>query len=170
MSDRPIMTVVRTCDTAILPRRGSNLAAGYDLTSVEAGYVLPNSRACFSTGLKFMFPQGCYGRIASRSGLSLKNGIEVGAGTIDEDYRGVVKIILFNFSDCAFEVKVGDRIGQLIVEKYYTPKVIEVTEEQLSKTDRGEGGFGSTGICYIPTVQPSETGNLVVKEWILDQL
>lgn len=81
---------------------------------------------------------------ASRSGLAWKHSIDVGAGVIDADYRGPVRVILFNHSDVDFEVKAGDRISQLIIEKIITPDVVEV--ESLDSTQRGEGGFGSTGV------------------------
>ena len=81
---------------------------------------------------------------APRSGLAWKHSIDVGAGVIDADYRGPVGVILFNHSDVDFEVKVGDRIAQLIIEKILTPDVVEV--EDLDSTVRGEGGFGSTGV------------------------
>lgn len=78
-----------------------------------------------------------------RSGLAVKNFIDVGAGVVDEDYRGILKVVLFNHSDADFEVKKGDRIAQLICEKIYYPELEEVKE--LTDTERGEGGFGSTG-------------------------
>lgn len=81
---------------------------------------------------------------APRSGLALKHAIDVGAGVIDADYRGPVGVILFNHSDVDFEVKAGDRIAQMILEKIVTPEVMEV--EDLDSTLRGEGGFGSTGV------------------------
>lgn len=83
------------------------------------------------------------GRIAPRSGLAVKHGISTGAGVIDADYRGQVKILLFNHGDKDFEVKEGDRIAQLILERIYTPEVVEV--EELEESVRGAGGFGSTG-------------------------
>ena len=90
-------------------------------------------------------PEGNYGRIAPRSGLAAKHSIDVGAGVIDSDYRGEVKVLLFNLSDTDFEVKPGDRIAQLIIEKYTMTEIQEV-EGKLDDTVRGEGGFGSTGI------------------------
>ena len=87
---------------------------------------------------------GLCGNVAPRSGLTWKHSIDVGAGVIDADYRGSVGVILFNHSDIDFEVRVGDRIAQLIIEKIMTPNVMEV--EDLDATVRGEGGFGSTGV------------------------
>ncbi|XP_030764918.1 probable deoxyuridine 5'-triphosphate nucleotidohydrolase [Sitophilus oryzae] len=128
---------------AFPPTKGSVKAAGYDLKSAEDVTVPSRGKALVDTGIKIELPHGCYGRIAPRSGLAVKNFIDVGAGVVDEDYRGVLKVVLFNHSDADFEVKRGDRIAQLICEKIYYPDLIEV--EELSDTTRGEGGFGSTG-------------------------
>ena len=89
-------------------------------------------------------PAGCYGRVAPRSGLALRFGIDVGAGVVDGDYRGEVKILLFNHGDAAFPFKSGDRVAQLIIERVNLCSAVEVPS--LSSTDRGDGGFGSTGI------------------------
>lgn len=88
-------------------------------------------------------PEGTYGRIAPRSGLASKHFIDTGAGVIDADYRGEVKVLLFNHSDVDYEVKKGDRVAQLVLERIYTPEVMEV--ENLEESVRGAGGFGSTG-------------------------
>jgi len=89
-------------------------------------------------------PTSHYGRIAPRSGLAVKNFIDVGAGVIDADYRGEVKVLLFNFSETDFEIKVGDKIAQLIIEKYEKTELVQV--DDLDETERGSGGFGSTGV------------------------
>ncbi len=83
------------------------------------------------------------GRIAPRSGLATKYFIDTGAGVIDSDYRGQVKVLLFNHSEVDFEVKQGDRIAQLVIERIYTPEVVVVDE--LEESVRGIKGFGSTG-------------------------
>lgn len=83
------------------------------------------------------------GRIAPRSGLASKHMIDTGAGVIDADYRGQVKVLLFNHGEKDFEVKEGDRVAQLVLERIYTPEVLEVQE--LEESVRGAGGFGSTG-------------------------
>lgn len=83
------------------------------------------------------------GRVAPRSGLASKNFIDTGAGVIDADYRGQVKVLLFNHAETDYEVKEGDRIAQLVLERIYTPEVAEV--EDLEESVRGAGGFGSTG-------------------------
>ena len=82
--------------------------------------------------------------MAPRSGLASKNFIDTGAGVIDADYRGEVKVLLFNHAEADFEVKKGDRIAQLVLERIYTPEVLEVAE--LEASVRGAGGFGSTGV------------------------
>lgn len=81
--------------------------------------------------------------MAPRSGLAVKNSIQTGAGVIDADYRGQVKILLFNHSDKDFAIAEGDRVAQLVIERIYTPDVVEVAE--LEESVRGAGGFGSTG-------------------------
>jgi len=83
------------------------------------------------------------GRIAPRSGLAAKNFIDTGAGVIDADYRGPVKVLLFNHADADFAISEGDRVAQLVLERIWTPEVQEVDE--LEESVRGEGGFGSTG-------------------------
>lgn len=105
--------------------------------------VISTGSYLVSTGISVAIPHDCYGRVASRSGLAMK-GIEVGAGVIDSDYRGEVKVLLRNLGGFPFEVKHGDRIAQLIIENIITPDVTEVKD--LDQTVRGSGGFGSTGV------------------------
>ncbi|XP_017783023.1 PREDICTED: deoxyuridine 5'-triphosphate nucleotidohydrolase, mitochondrial [Nicrophorus vespilloides] len=139
-----ILKFTKNVPEAFAPIKGSKKAAGFDLKSAF-NYTIPaRSKEMVDTGLKVQLPEGCYGRIAPRSGLAAKNSIDVLAGVIDEDYRGVLKVILFNHSEIPFEVKSGDRIAQLICEQIFYPEIEEVSE--LSETDRGVAGFGSTGI------------------------
>lgn len=128
---------------ATLPTRASPGSVGYDLYSLNDIVIEPQSREIVSTGICASIPMGCYGRIAPRSGLSVKYGIHVGAGVIDPDYTGELKVCLFNLGNVAFEIKKGDRIAQLILEKCLTPLIEEVGE--LNKTMRGNRGFGSSG-------------------------
>ena len=143
---------------AILPTRGSPFSAGLDLHAAADLVIPPNTRALVPTDLSVACPENTYARIAPRSGLALKHGIDTGAGVIDADYRGPVGVILFNFGDKEFVVKQGDRIAQLILEQIVMADVMEVQE--LSETVRGEGGFGSTGVSSHPdkkqrTVSPT---------------
>ena len=128
---------------AIVPTRGSDGAAGYDLASVVDITVPALGRVAVATGLAMRVPSGTYGRIAPRSGLAYKYGIDVLAGVVDEDYRNEVLVILYNTSDCDYIIKKGDRIAQLVLEKISTPEV-EIVDD-LDKTSR-TGGFGSTGV------------------------
>ena len=133
-------------ELAKLPKRADEGAAGYDLTSIENISIPPKSRSLISTGLSIQLPMYSYGRIAPRSGLSVK-GLDVGAGVIDESFRGIIKVLLINNNDKDFVVNVGDRIAQLLVEPIYYPDVETVSSlEDLSSTTRGDGGFGSTGV------------------------
>ena len=136
--------VKRLCNNAALPRRGTASAAGYDLSAAQSCIIPAKGKGIVHTGLLISFPPGLYGRIAPRSGLAVKKFIDVGAGVIDQDYRGEICVVLFNHSETDFEVKQGDRIAQLILEKIKTPVVQEV--QNLGSTERGIGGFGSTGI------------------------
>ena len=129
-------------ESAVVPVRGSELAAGYDLSSIVDIVVPSLGRVAVSTGLAVKVPVGTYGRIAPRSGLAFKHGIDVLAGVVDADYRDEVRVILYNTSGTDYEIKTGDRIAQLVVEKIEMLDV-EVVDD-LDETSR-KGGFGSTG-------------------------
>ncbi|KXN74385.1 deoxyuridine 5'-triphosphate nucleotidohydrolase [Conidiobolus coronatus NRRL 28638] len=139
----PTFKVKLLNESAKAPTRGSASAAGYDIYSAQDTVIPAKSQALVDTGLAVHVPHGTYGRIAPRSGLAVKHGIDCGAGVVDEDYRGEIKVLLFNFKDVDFEIKTGDRIAQFVLERIYTPEV-EVCET-LEETVRGEGRFGSTG-------------------------
>lgn len=130
------------------PQRQSLGAAGYDLYSCDEVCIRSGERMLVDTGVKIKIDPGYYARIAPRSGLSLK-GIDVGAGVVDSDYRGLVKVLVINNSDKFFHIYEGDRIAQIILERIATPEITVV--EQFNDDDtvtnaRGERGFGSTGI------------------------
>jgi len=142
-SMNPVLRFVKMSMNAYTPTKGSDKAAGFDLHSAY-DYVIPASgKMLCATDIQICVPPGHYGRVAPRSGLAHKNFIDVGAGVIDEDYRGNVGVILFNFGNKDFEVKRGDRIAQLICERISYPTLEEVAS--LDDTKRGGGGFGSTG-------------------------
>lgn len=138
-----MLQVKRLTKTAKLPVRQHKGDAGYDLSSDEDMTIYPGEWKLVSTGIAFKVPFGTYGRIAPRSGFSYKKGTMIGAGVIDEGYTGHVKVLVFNMSKDEIHVQSGDRIAQLILEKISTPDVVEVDE--LTKTKRGDGGFGSSG-------------------------
>ncbi|KAA5604371.1 dUTP diphosphatase [Roseospira marina] len=131
------------------PVYGSAYAAGLDLRAdlhkndPMMTTLAPGERRLIKTGLAVAIPPGHYGRIAPRSGLALKYGIDVLAGVIDEDYRGEIGVILLNTSRIPFTVEHGDRIAQLVIEKIARPAPEYV--DALPETGRGVGGFGSTG-------------------------
>lgn len=139
-----VLRWAKLTDLAFEPVRGSALAAGLDLRSAYDINVPKRGKALVKTDLQIQVPHGTYGRVAPRSGLALKNFIDVGAGVIDEDYRGNVGVVLFNHSENDFEVKRGDRVAQLICECIFYPELEEVGK--LDATERGAGGFGSTGV------------------------
>lgn len=129
---------------AILPTRGSEHAAGLDLYSIVNVSIPARGYASVSTGLSVNIPIGFYGRIAPRSGLAAKFGIDTLAGVVDSDYRGELIVLLANHSDKDFNIAMGDRVAQFVIEQIILPEPIFVDE--LGVTQRGEGGFGSTGI------------------------
>ncbi|ROW01467.1 hypothetical protein VSDG_02243 [Cytospora chrysosperma] len=143
MSQAPSLLIKKLSDKARLPTRGSAFAAGYDIYASKVTVIPARGKALVDTDISMAVPAGTYGRIAPRSGLAAKHFIDTGAGVIDADYRGQVKVLLFNHSDADFQVAEGDRVAQLILERIYTPEVMEVTE--LEESVRGAGGFGSTG-------------------------
>jgi dUTP diphosphatase len=128
---------------AVLPTRGSPSAAGLDLYSIETVCLHSNQRLLVRTGLAVAIPEGFYGRLAPRSGLATKNGLDVLAGVIDSDYRGEIQCLLYNTSNEPVELPAETRICQLIIEKIITPD--PVLADDLTNTVRGSGGFGSTG-------------------------
>ena len=129
---------------AIIPTRQTKDSAGYDICSYDAYVIPPHGRQLIDTQIAFTVPEGTYGQIAPRSGLSCK-GTHVGAGVIDRDYTGHVKVLLFNLNkDVEIVINKGDRIAQLLLKHISVCDVEEV--EELESTSRGSGGFGSTGV------------------------
>lgn len=105
--------------------------------------IPPRDKLVVKTDIQVELPEGCYGRIAPRSGLAAKNFIDIGAGVVDEDYRGNLGVVMFNHSNVEFPIAKGDRIAQLICERIFYPTLEEV--KTLTDTERGANGFGSTG-------------------------
>lgn len=121
--------------------------SGLDLRSIEDVVLKPRARAVVSTGLIIELPPGHEGQVRPRSGLAAKHGVTVlnTPGTVDNSFRGEVKVILYNTSNESFKIEKGMRIAQLVVAPVARVDVTEVGEEELVKTERGAGGFGSTG-------------------------
>lgn len=131
-------------DNARLPQRSSLGAAGYDLYACEPGMLMPGAHGLIPTGIALAIKPGRYGRVAPRSGLAVRYGIDIHAGVIDSDYRGEVRVAAINHGGDLWEWKAGERIAQLIVERCYDDEPVAVA--QLPSTNRGAGGFGSTGL------------------------
>ena len=134
-------------DDAIVPKKSTEGAAGLDLCSSENTTVYARKCAQIHTGISVQVPQNTYARIAPRSGLAIRNMLDVGGGVIDRDYRGELIVILHNHSDEDFEVNAGDRVAQLIIERIEELECEVV--EHLSDTERGDKGLGSTGTSAI---------------------
>lgn len=148
---------------ARLPVKGSDAAAGYDLCADLSGHnpdelttaalggravdqiwIEPGKRALVKTGIAIALPSNTYGRVAPRSGLAFKFGVDVLAGVIDEDYRGEVGVILINLGDSTFCVSDGERIAQLVIERIQPVYLLPTAHLPVSV--RGLAGFGSTGV------------------------
>ena len=142
-SVQPVLRVELLNEDAKMPFKGSAKAAGFDLCSSLDKTIPARGKQVVETGIKIMLPEGCYGRIAPRSGLAVNHSLDVGAGVVDEDYRGEIKVVMFNLSDSDFEVKKGMRIAQLVCERIFYPSIEKV--DSVDETKRGEAGFGSTG-------------------------
>ncbi len=125
------------------PTRGSEHAAGADLHAAADITLAPGERALVPTGLQLAIPAGHVGLVWPRSGLAVRHGIDTLAGVIDSDYRGEVRVLLVNHGTEPFAIRRGDRIAQLLIQRVERAAFVPVAE--LPASDRGEGGFGSTG-------------------------
>ena len=141
----PQCRVIPIVPEARIPSKGSAEAAGCDLSSAENMTIPAHGRGLVHTGIRIAPPRGCHIEVRPRSGLALKRGLTVlnTPGTIDADYRGEVGVILINLSGEPQTIEPGERICQMVIAKHESPEVIEVQE--LSETERGEGGFGHSG-------------------------
>jgi dUTP pyrophosphatase len=139
-----VVRVRRLADVP-LPGRATPGAAGLDLHAAGPAVVKARGRAVVPTGIALEMPEGVEAQVRPRSGLAAAHGIGVlnGPGTIDSDYRGEVKVVLFNVSDSDFEVRPGDRIAQLVFSRALAVNLVE--SDRLSDTGRAGGGFGHTG-------------------------
>lgn len=143
------LNIKKINDDAKIPTYGSDYAAGLDIYSAVDLDIPSNTRKLVSTGISIAWngndDKNYYLRIAPRSGLSVKNNIDIGAGVVDYDYRGEIFVCFINNGNTTYSIKKGDRIAQGILEKINRFDVIQEVN-QLEETNRGNGGFGSTGI------------------------
>ena len=141
--DQTIYLKIKLLTTnATIPTRGSSKAAGLDLYSAESVNIPPKNRMLIKTDLQIKLPEGHYGRIAPKSGLTIKNNIDIGAGVVDEDFRGNLSIAIINNSLETFHIKIGMPVAQLICEKISNPQIKIV--DNLDTTARGSKGFNTT--------------------------
>ena len=150
MSNRDTIhvTVKKLSSNAKLPTPCSEFAAGSDLYAAETLIIPPQGKAVVPTDISIAIDNpNFYARVAPRSGLAVRNHIDVGAGVVDYDYRGAIAVVLFNHDPVnSFAVKIGDRIAQLVFERIAMPIFAELEPgQELPTTTRGAGGFGSTG-------------------------
>ena len=138
--------VLIQCEPELIPTIGNSGDAGYDLRAAEEIVIQPGARQLVSTGVRLALPAGYVALVHPRSGLALKNGITVlnAPGTVDAGYRGEIAVTLINHSAETFSIARGDRIAQIIFQKFENPRFVEVSE--LPGSQRGNAGFGSTGV------------------------
>ncbi|WRA32880.1 dUTP diphosphatase [Helicobacter pylori] len=131
---------------ALIPKYQTEGSSGFDLHAVEEVTIKPHGVGLVKIGICLSLEVGYELQVRTRSGLALNHQVMVlnSPGTVDNDYRGEIKVILANLSDKDFKVQVGDRIAQGVVQKTYKAEFIEC--ERLDETSRGSGGFGSTGV------------------------
>ena len=139
------MKVKKLKDNAIIPTRGSAYAAGWDLYSTDCYSINPGGMVKISTGLAFEIPKGNFGGIFPRSGYATKKGLRLAncVAVIDSDYRGEILVPLYNDSNEVQNIEAGDRIAQMVILPFTS--VVMEGADKLTETERGEGGFGSTG-------------------------
>ena len=145
--EKQIVKCVKRVPTARIPEAKTNGAFGFDIYSAEAYQIAPLAVGTVDTGLTMEIPVGYALRIVPRSGLATRM-VTVGnsPGTIDDDYRGPIKVIIYNLKkDSSIIIEAGDRIAQCYLEKKIPTRFVWVNEDELSETERGVGGFGSTG-------------------------
>jgi len=160
-TDGKEVLIMKAHENAVIPEKMTAGAAGFDLTACHDGRIISGGRMLVDTGLKMAIPEGYEAQVRPRSGLSIKNGVTVlnAPGTIDSDYRGKVGVVLINHGTLPFVFKKGDRIAQIVFNE--VAQLSWSATDSLPESDRGEGGFGSTGgvastddIAPEPITQP----------------
>ena len=142
-----VLKIKRFGENSFLPTQGTKNSAGFDLYACGGNdvFIFPNSIQVIHTGISMEIPEGCVGLIYPRSSLGIKENLVLanGTGVIDSDYRGEIMVALYNYGDTMRVIEPGERIAQIVFTKYEQMEIEEVSS--LSETDRGSGGFGSTG-------------------------
>ena len=138
------INIKKLSETATIPTRANPSDAGLDLYSDEFVNLLPNCARLVDTGIAMAIPEGFAGLIWDRSGMAVKNDVHRFAGVIDSGYRGPIKVCLYNFSDNVVQIKRGHRIAQILIQE--VPEFVVQEVDDLDCTERGEDGFGSSGV------------------------
>ena len=144
-NEKVVVNVILEKNEKKIPLLWYSDSAGYDLPSAESIVISSWSRKLVNTKIRFEIPKGFYGEIKPRSGLSIKKGVVAFNGTIDSGYSGYVYIIVFNFSNDNYMIEKGDRIVQIIFKKCHSV-IFNVLDKVSSGSDRGDSGFGSSGV------------------------
>lgn len=139
----PKLLVKKLDPSAIIPTKANRSDAGYDLYALDGGIIERNTHRLIKTGISMAIPEGHVGLIWPRSGLAYKHGLDVFAGVIDSGYRGDIGVILFNSQYNSYNISKGDRIAQILIQKVEDFDLVEV--DNLDDSERGIGGFGSSG-------------------------
>jgi dUTP pyrophosphatase len=147
---------------ATLPVRATDGSVGSDVFSAVDLLLQPNTRSAVPLDIAIVPPLGMYAQLKSRSGLSLKHSIDVQTGTIDRDYTGNIQVVLYNTGTSAYKIRIGDHIAQLVLLQVQTPAVVQTSK--LKNTNRGDQGFGSTGVSDLEVVAQSEPVDAVHEE------
>lgn len=143
LQEKPVLKVQLVKEVAGVPVYGHKDDAGFDICSIEEKILKPNERYLFKVGIATEIPKGWYVQIQARSGLAVKHGLQTMAGVVDAGYRGEWGILIVNLGNAPYTVNSGDKIAQGILLPIQQAQIIEVDE--LSDSERGQGGFGSTG-------------------------
>ena len=139
-----VIKIKKLTENATSPKYAKEDDAGMDFYASESSIVLPNERKLISTGIAMAIPKGYVGLIWDKSGIASKHGLKTMAGVIDSGYRGEIKILIHNLSNEPYTIESGNKIAQMLIQPVEQKKIQEVLE--LEETDRGDGGFGSTGV------------------------
>ena len=137
------LKVKKLIDDAIIPKFALSGDAGLDIYSISDYCIEPWTFCAVDTGIAMEIPVGYVGLVWDKSGVAIKNGIKILGGVVDASYRGEIKIGLVNLSDKNYVINKGDKVAQMLIQKFESPEIIEATE--LSDSERGAGAFGSTG-------------------------
>lgn len=142
-------------ERAKAPTKATRFAAGHDLYALEDVCLHPGEHKTINTGIGIQIVDGWYGRIAPRSGLAAKHGIDVLAGNVDCDYRGELKVVLINLGNNPVTIHKDKAIAQIIIEPFWQDSIPIVSESEIDQTDRGDKGFGSSDNVHNYTREDS---------------